>query len=327
MNKLIKIDKEKLKELYINQQLNNTQIAKILGISPWIIGNRLELFNIPIRKHALTPKISFSGKLEEKAYLLGLRAGDIYARKHFKCITVEVTSSKPEQIQMFQRVFSKYGKVSFYEKKGGFTEKTTRAYCYLNDSFNFLIEKSIFIPEWILKKEELFYSFLTGYVDSEGSWIITKHKRYKGKYKDVVFSLGSCDKIILEQIQKKLQELGFNSHLYLVRKMGTNTGMGVCHFDLYRVMIMRVKDVIRLAKILLPLTMHEKKRDKILKIIELEPLFKRTFSLEIKCPLCSYGKLWKYGFWKYKENKYPRYICSKCKRYFSEKQLEVIKVA
>ncbi|MEM5773254.1 MAG: LAGLIDADG family homing endonuclease [Candidatus Aenigmatarchaeota archaeon] len=261
---------------------------------------------------------------EKKAYLLGLRAGDIYARKDSNRVIVEVTSSKPVQIEMFQNVFSSYGKVSWYEKKGGATEKTTRAYCSLNSSFEFLVNKPTYIPEWILNKEELFYSFLAGYVDSEGSWIITKHKKYNGKYKDLVFSLGTCDKTILEQIHKKLKELGFKSHFYLVRKRGTYTGIGVCNFDLYRVMLMRIKDVIRLAKILLPLSKHKEKQNKIQKIIELESFFKRASSIEIPCPYCGYEKIWKCGFWKYKDKKYPRYICPNCGKYISKKKVELV---
>jgi len=287
------------------------------------ISNNLNIHALnPCQTKYKYPRCSFSNEPSERAYVLGLRSGDIYARKHYRSVIVEVTSPKSEQIEMFKNIFSKYGKIICYEKRSKVTGKTTRAYCFLNESFNFLIQKTQLIPDWILKNNSLFYSFLSGYVDSEGSWIITEHKKYDGKYKDLVFSLGTCDKVILEQVHRKLKELGFNSHFYLVRKAGVHTNIGICNFDLYRVMLMRAKDVIKLAKILLPLSKHEGKRDKILKIIELEPSFKRMLSPEIPCPLCNHKKIWRRGSGEGKI-KYQRYICPNCKKNFSEKTLRV----
>lgn len=297
-----------LEALYQKGDLSLQQIMKIFG------------FESSDKNY---PKVPFSGNLKEKAYMIGLRTGDIYARKHFNLIWIENTSPKLSQFKLFKSVFGKYGIVKFYEKKGGATEKTIRTYSFLDNSFDFLISKPNEIPKWILENDEYFYSFLAGYMDCEGSWIITEHKKYNGKYKDIIFSLGTCDKIVLEQIHQKLKELEFESHLYLVRKAGVNTGIGICNFDLYRVMIMRVKDVIRLAKILLPLSKHEEKQNNALKIIELESFFKRAISLEIPCLSCGYKKLWKCGFWEYKDKKYPRYMCPKCRKYFSEKKLGV----
>lgn len=257
--------------------------------------------------------------LREIAYLLGLRAGDIHARKHSNRVVAEVTSSRPEQIKMFQKIFSRYSKVSVYEKKGGITERTTRAYCYLDNTFHFLIKKPESIPKWILEKDELFYSFLAGYVDSEGSWIITQHKKYNGKYKDLIFSLGSCDKIILEQIHERLKNLKFNSHFYLVRKAGVHTGIGVCNFDLYRVMIMKQEDVAKLAKILLPLSNHERKKERMKMYF-----FKKQNlgTIKIPCIYCNHKKVWKNGFEKYANKKYQRYKCPICKKEFSEQTIQ-----
>src|SRR3989338_127409 len=167
-------------------------------------------------------KTPFSGNLNEKAYLLGLRTGDIHARKHYRLIQADTTSTNDAQLKMFAQAFRKYGQVKSYKKKGGYTETTNRIYTFLDLSFGFLTQKPKIIPSWIMKNNGLFYSFLAGYVDSEGSWIITHHK---------------------------LKELGYNSHFYLVRKKGTY-GNRVCNFDLYRVMIMSHKDVVKLAETL-----------------------------------------------------------------------------
>jgi hypothetical protein len=264
--------------------------------------------------------------LSEKAYLIGLRAGDIYAHKKGKLIGVDTTSSKEAFIKMLKNIFKKYTQVNVREvtgKNAGITDKEWKFNCWLHPSFEFLVEKPLSIPSWILEDTNLFYSFLAGYADGEGSWVITEHKKYNGKYKDIFFSLGSCDKTILEQIHERLKELGYHSHLYLVRKAGVNTSVGICNFDLYRVMILRVKEVIKLAKILLPLSHHEEKKKDMLEIIALEPFFKRTSSIDIPCPLCGYKKLWRCGFVVLKNGKYLRYRCPKYKKYFSEKKLRL----
>lgn len=269
----------------------------------------------------------FSGELIEKAYLLGLRTGDIHARKHYRLINIETTSTQQAQLDMFQNSFGGYGKIKTYEKKGGYTEKTNRIYCFLDKSFEFLVKKPKSIPKWISNSEEAFFSFLAGYCDSEGSWIITQHKKYNGKYKDLIFSLGTCDKIILEDIHQKLKDLNFSSHLYMVRKKGIY-GSRTCNFDLYRVMMANRKDVVRLAKSLLPYSMHENKRKAKERIINYHQknmknkLLKRKKlgTMKISCIKCGHGKVWKNGFSysKYKDKKYLRYKCPICKNEFQK---------
>jgi len=268
-------------------------------------------------------KFSFSGDLNEKAYLLGLRTGDVHARRHYRLIQADTTSPKSAQLDMFTRAFSKYSNVKSYKKKGGYTATTNRIYCLLDSSFSFLIEKPKVIPMWIVKNDQLFYSFLAGYADSEGSWIITQHRKYNGKWKDLVFSLGTCDKKILIQIQEKLKKLGFNSHFYLVRKKGIYDSR-ICNFDLYRIMIMNHKDVVRLAEILLPLSLHGDKKNMQSKIIEYnkinigqKALKKQNLgTININCPVCNNKKVWKNGFSRYMNKKYPRYKCPGCKKEF-----------
>jgi hypothetical protein len=51
------------------------------------------------------PKNSFSGDLKEKAYLLGLRTGDIHCRKNHNMIRVESATSHLSQLTMFQKKF------------------------------------------------------------------------------------------------------------------------------------------------------------------------------------------------------------------------------
>lgn len=320
------ISKEVLQELYWEKGLSLSKIAKIYDMkSPNGVAFHMDKFNLSRRKSSRKDyaKKQFSGKLDEKAYLIGLRAGDISAQKHCRLIAVCTTSPKKAQMRMFRDAFGKYSHVNEYEARGGFTEKSRKINAYLHPSFDFLIEKPKSIPAWVLSKDKLFHSFLAGYCDSEASWIITKHKKYNEKWRDLIFSLGTCDKTILEQINQKLKELGFNSHFYLVRRKDIY-GERKCNLDLYRVMIMSHKDVVRLAEILLPLSKHEEKQKAQSRLIKYEKknnerklLKKKSLgTIKIACPNCGHKKVWRSGFKKYKNMKYLRYKCPMCKKEF-----------
>lgn len=326
------ITKEILNDLYWKKGNSLSQIAKRFGMrSQNAVTYHMDKFGIKRRPSSRKNYIrfEFSGNLNEKAYLIGLRTGDIHARKHCRLIAVSMTSPKSTQMKMFRTSFAKYSHINEYECNGGFTQKSRQVRCYLHPSFKFLIEKSKTIPNWIMKNNELFYYFLAGYCDSEASWIITEHKKYDGRWKDLIFSLGTSDKKILQQIHQKLKEFGFNSHLYMVKKKGTeNTinGIIIRNFDLYRVMMMSHKDVVKLAKILLPLSKHEDKQKAKLRIINYNEVNLKRKELKRKnlgtvkmlCIKCGHKKVWKNGYSKYKDKKYTRYKCPLCKHEFQK---------
>jgi DNA-directed RNA polymerase subunit M/transcription elongation factor TFIIS len=268
-------------------------------------------------------KIPFSGDLKEKSYLLGLRTGDLHARSHYQKVQVEMTSTKQEQLKMFRTIFEKYAKVKSYEKKGGYTDKTNKIYSFLDKSFNFLVKKPSSIPDWIIEDKELFFFFLAGYCDSESSWIMTQHKKYGGKYRDLIFSLGTCDKRVLEQIHKKLKELGFSSHLYMVRKKGIY-GERVCNLNLYRVMMANRKSVIKLAETLLPISKHGDKINAKRRLIDYNNKNLKTKAMnrkklgtvQLDCPRCEHKKVWKNGIKRHEEYISLRFKCPLCKNEF-----------
>jgi len=321
---MIKIDRNKLEELYINQQLDGREIAKILGVSSWTVWDRLKLFDIPVRRKVPTLKFPFSGDLKEKAYALGFRTGDLYVMKKCNCIRVETSSSQSKFLKVFEKFFSKYGTVKICEKKGNITEKSFHIYCYLDFSFEFLLKKPEEISEWIISNNEYFFSFLAGYSDAEGSWIIANHTTKKGKSKDSIFNLGSCDKKILQQIHQKLQEIGFNPHLYLDREKGTSTQIGKYHSDFYRIRIYG-KNVAKLAEIILPFSHYENKQNRMKEIIEFEKMKINSLgTVEIPCIHCNHKKVHKCGSFSYKNKKHKRYRCPICKKVFSEIKLRKI---
>lgn len=320
---MIEIDRDNLERLYINQKLAGREIAKILDVSPWTVWNRLELFKIPVRKQIPHPKITFSGDVKEKAYMLGFRTGDLYVmKKSQNCIKVDGGSSQLIFTRIFENIFGKYGIIKIYERKGRITEKSFKVISYLDSSFEFLVEKLNEIPKVIMDNNEQFLSFLAGYSDAEGSWIIANNIQKVGKSKDSIFSLGSCDRIILNQIHQKLIEYGLNSHIYLSKKAGTSTKLGKYKEDFYRVRVYG-KDAAKLAGMTLPFIRHERKKELACEIIELEKMkIENLGTVEIPCICCGRKRVSKRGGYFYKGIRFQRYKCPTCKEVFSEQTIK-----
>lgn len=162
-----------LTELYINRKLSQQKIANLFGVQHDTIRRWLERLNIPIRNQgdsvslAITKhyKNQFSGNLAEKAYLLGLRYGDLSAQKHGRNIRIDVSSTHPAMLRLFEDIFSAYGKIRTYpkfDKKPSITHfhrYQWKIYCDVNKSFKFILKKCNRIPKWIKEDDKLFYSF------------------------------------------------------------------------------------------------------------------------------------------------------------------------
>ena len=96
--------KEAFEELYIDKKLPMERIAEMLGVAPSLVFHWLHYFNIPIRRFKYK-KYDFSGDPKEKAYILGLVAGDLYTHKHGRQIAVELTTTHPAMMDLFYSVF------------------------------------------------------------------------------------------------------------------------------------------------------------------------------------------------------------------------------
>lgn len=266
-----KITKVELENLYLKKRLSIRKIAKDLAVSDRkIIWSRLSKYNIPRRtiSEATTkyPKTPFSGDLKEKSYMIGLRTGDISSYKSYKLIRVTCCTTKPNQLKMFIDTFTNYGHIHYFTYKSKTFDKIGWSiYCYLDSSFDFLVEKIQSIPDWILNDDEVFYSFLAGYADAEGCWSIAKYG------KDAImltFCIATCDKTILEQIKKKLLKLNYKTYLRLRRKKGDKTNIGIHNKDYYGLVVSRKQDVVSLSKKLLSLSRHKDKIHKMNLILE-----------------------------------------------------------
>ena len=267
------------KHMYWHERKSLRVIAREFNTSCSVIWRLMNKYNIPRRNRSqantLHPKSPFKGRATEKAYLMGLRAGDIYARQDYDHIDVSLFTTHPAMLRLFARLFSKHGKVNMYPHKSGSGIYEFGIYVTLDKSFSFLVQKHEPPPEWITNDDEVFFSFLAGYADAEGSWIIQPNRRNV----NFSFVLGTYDHGILSQINSKLRSFGFKSHLYLAKEAGKMMNYGRCARPVYSITVCARRDVIRLAYILSQFSRHDEKLGKMRLMMKYENV-KRWSSIE-----------------------------------------------
>lgn len=250
--------------------MSSLKIAGKLGnINARTIRKKLKKFGIPTRSlsEAGTRKFKkqFSNDLNEKAYFLGLRTGDFYAKWARKSIRVQTTTTHLAQIDLLKNAFRNYGETYVYLSKNKSREDEWFIYVDLHPSFKFLLKKSNKIPNWILKDKKYFFQFLAAYMDCEGNWNIQKSHQ---KHIRFMFNISTGDSKILRQIKKELETFGYHPYLYLKRKKGTKASYGVYNQDMFDLTINRKGEIISLVKKLLPLSKHSEKIRKMNFILE-----------------------------------------------------------
>lgn len=195
-----------LKELYIDKKLSSRKIAKIYNCAYSTVDRKIKNYNFKIRNraqsHMIYPRRSFSGNFSEKAYLIGFSMGDLRVRKIYKnseTITIDCGSTQFQQIKLIRDLFKPYGQVWIGKKD---KEGRRQIQAQLDLSFYFLLNLDSTIDYWILNNKDYFSSFLAGFTDAEGSFYINSGKAF--------YSLGNYNKKILNQIYKRLIQLGIH---------------------------------------------------------------------------------------------------------------------
>jgi len=266
----VKIPKRELKKLYLDKKMTAFEISKKFHCCQRTVLNKLLEHRVPIRtiseasvlKPSRYPRYDFSGNLEEKAYLIGFRLGDLTVEERNQSaptIYVRASSTKPIFVHLMNKLFSPYGHVwnnNKPSKTGNFNVK-----CYLNRSFNFLLKKEDLIEPWILKNKKYFAAFLAGYTDAEGCFQISKN----GKNSN--FSIKSEDKNILFQISQQLNKLGILCRPpRLTRKKGTIRKGIINNKDEWTLLVGRKNSLLKLIKMTNPYLKHPEKREKIIAV-------------------------------------------------------------
>jgi len=268
--KKVDIPKNILKDLYWNKNLSSEEIAKMFGVRHGrTIRKKLKKLGIPTKtvSQALTKKFKkpFLGRLEEKAYFLGLRAGDFYAKWARKSIRVQTTTTHLAQIDLLKNAFKNYGETRVYLSKNKSREDEWFIYVDLHPSFKFLLKKPDKIPDWILEDKKYFFQFLAAYMDCEGSWRIQKSHQ---KHVRFMFNIATGDSKILKQIKKGLETLSYHPYLYLDKEKGSRTSYGVYNQDVFELTLNRKEEIMSLINKLLPLSNHSEKIRKMKFILE-----------------------------------------------------------
>jgi len=220
---------------------------------------------------------TFPKRFVDKAYLIGLRCGDLSAHRRGKQIRATTGTTHPAMIKLFEDIFSDCGRARCISSRHMKRDEIPRPQydwtlqCDLNHSFRFLVTKPQMVPIWILGDNECFLHFLAGYFDSEGTINITKH----GVYLDLRMWLHSEDSRILKNIRDKLIELQYHPILRVAQRKGERKHRQ----DYLQLDIHKRNEVISLLRSL-PLK-HEEKRKRRKLALEIQDV-KRWSKVEDK---------------------------------------------
>lgn len=254
------VSEHDLRRLYFEEKLTQAEIAIQLGSSQGAIYRLMKKLGITTRNHLesklskhQTQRAAFNGDLCEKAYLIGFRTGDLHVwirDKNSQTIRVMTNTTKEEQRKLFLTLFEHYGHV--YISPRSKTGATSMA-AYLDMSFDFLLPRHEYIPEWILEHPENFFAFFAGYCDAEA------HIGVHGGY--AVFKVDSYDKGILFQSYDVLlaQEIKLQTPK-ICRKQGhIGTNGFACRADMWRLMTNGKSTLLALFGRLRPYMKHPKR--------------------------------------------------------------------
>lgn len=198
-----------IETLYWGDGYSSRQMAPLYGVSHRSILNYMKKHNVPRRPPGGTPrtiKYPFSGDRLEKAYLLGLRATDLYVTWHWKQVQVSLTGLKGT-LNAFQRAFKRYAPVKLWGERRYPNSTQRYIYAYLDNSFQFLINKPQTVPEWIISDDE-FYAFFSGCMDGDGT--IKADPRFRAYYLGIYNSNFN----FLQSLEWWLKKLGYHPGLF-----------------------------------------------------------------------------------------------------------------
>ncbi len=163
-----------------------------------------------ITKH---PKTPFSGDPMEKAYLMGFSAGDLYAMRHGRAIRVKTGTTRPAMAELFKQLFGKYGFVRMSPREAKLVRYEWSLEVDLDNSFAYLLDRKDDVPKWIIGDSKLFFRYLAGFVDAEGS--ILMHRKHHGANLGFEVTITNTNSNLLSTLKKKLSEQGYSAKLGL----------------------------------------------------------------------------------------------------------------
>jgi hypothetical protein len=171
------------------------------------------------RKYERKP---FDGTDEDRAYLLGLRHGDLSASTPWNgVVRVSTSTTHPAMSELFHSLFEPYGHVYQHPRY----KKDTKSYEWnlstvVDQSFDFLLETREAAWDWVSKGESTLLAYIAGVLDAEGSIGIVSNNC--GPSVQVLFYNTRLE--LLDFIRLGMKSLGYEpTNPYLDKKKGTST--------------------------------------------------------------------------------------------------------
>lgn len=261
-----------LRYLYWAEGFSIRETAKLAGISYSSAQRKLgRIGKVRSQSEGQTrhERRSFSGDGLEKAYLVGLRAGDLNAwRKTRNTIEARVSTTRPAMARLFIDSFKWYGHIMADAGRAYLPERYRwQMRVHLDNSFEFLIGKDGTIP----RIRSRFYYFLGGYSDSECCWSIYLSK---GRIK-VSWTIESRDILLLHHLRDQLRSEGFHPVLYVFMKhvkhrFRKNQKSEAAERESGRLRLGRMQEVVLMATRLLQISRHREKISKMRLIVGIE---------------------------------------------------------
>jgi len=178
------------------------------------------------RKYERKP---FDGTDEDRAYLLGLRHGDLSVSRPWRGVVRVLTSSThPAMANLFRSLFEPYGHVYQHPRY----KKDTKSYewnlsAIPDNSFEFLLSELPEVKDWISSSPKLTLTYLAGLLDAEGSVVTTRNK--KGSI--LLFTAwNNSDLVLLTWARERLRFLSYPTSLCLNKQKGVRSKKyGIIH--------------------------------------------------------------------------------------------------
>jgi hypothetical protein len=269
--------------LHTSENLSILEISKKLGRSysfTWAFYSRLGIRTRTIAeanresapKRTLTARSPFSGTDHDQAYMMGFAEGDLDERRVSSlAIMVSSTTTHPAFARLFKSLFSNYGPVYQYpifQEGRGYKWKVAAR---LDNSFSFLLRETRQIYPAVRDKAGIFFSWLAGIVDSDGSINITNSNGYLR----VSLIIYNQDLILLTHIRRELLAAGFHPvGPYLSAKKGYVVAQYRIKYmkDMMNLILERKYEVLEILE-RLPLRLREKQERSSL-ATKLDPIIK-----------------------------------------------------
>ena len=204
-----------------------------------ILRDRVEAQIKAVSRHEKRP---FSGDENEKAYLMGLRYGDLHVVKHGRAVRVRVSTTHPAMADLFESLFSPYGHVLRYPRKARLVAFEWTLECDLDGSFEFFLLKPS-LPILDNLTDSQFMDFLAGLFDAEGSVFL--HKK-RGRHNPEVVITNS-DRLLVGFVFARLRGLGYSANVQWRRQQYSRDGISG-ESIMGRVTVWRFKEVQEILK-------------------------------------------------------------------------------